>query len=344
LRLGASVTTAAAIAIAFGAAAQSPSGDITPAVRAVLTRDLKFSSADLADLRRGRIVKHSLDAHGAGEVAVVGAVRVNRPERAFLDHVRDVVQFKSGPEVLQIGTFSDPPVAGDLARLTVDKTDVNLRSCRVGDCDIRLPADVIRRAQQEINWRDPEADGQAAALFREVLLNNVRAYRFGSAAGRITEYDDDARPVRPVDDFAALVRNSPYLAALAPALPDHLIAFPSKPAVGAEDLLYWSKEKFGLTPFITVTHLTILPIGPRTYVTTSRDVYSTRYIDASLALTISTGALDTPETSYLIYVNRSRANALKGAFSGLRRTIVERRAKNSLDENLRRTKERLERQ
>jgi hypothetical protein len=43
-----------------------------------------------------------------------------------------------------------------------------------------------------------------------------------------------------------------------------------------------------------------------------------------------------------VYVNRSRADALKGAFSGLRRSIVERRARASLEENLRLTKIRLE--
>jgi hypothetical protein len=106
--------------------------------------------------------------------------------------------------------------------------------------------------------------------------------------------------------------------------------------------LYWSKEKFGLTPFITVTHWTIVPVTPRTYVITSKDVYSSRYFDASLALTIASGAAGTGRAFYLVYVNRSRASALKGMLSKVRRSIVERRAKNSLEENLKTMKERLE--
>jgi len=43
-----------------------------------------------------------------------------------------------------------------------------------------------------------------------------------------------------------------------------------------------------------------------------------------------------------VYVNRSRANALKGALSKLRRSIVERRARGSLEENLKNVKRRLE--
>ena len=121
----------------------------------------------------------------------------NAPEEAFVTRVRDVVQFKTGPDMLQIGRFSDPPVLEDLAPLTVDRTDVDLRACRVGDCDVRLPADVIGRFQREVDWHARDADARASALFKQVLLDNVRAYVSGSASGRITEYDDGRLPIRP---------------------------------------------------------------------------------------------------------------------------------------------------
>jgi hypothetical protein len=341
------VPIALALVVAVGALAlvmaAGPGPDIEPGVLDVLSHGLKFSTADLAELERGKIVKHTLETAAPGEIAVVGAERVNALEETFVERVRDVVQFKTGPDMLQIGRFSNPPVLEDLAPLTVDKNDVDLRGCRVGDCDVRLPADVIARFQSEVDWRARDADARAAALFKEVLFDNVRAYASGSGPGRITEYDDGRLPIRPVDDFAALVRNSPYIGALMPALPDHLLLFPSPPVVaGAQDLLYWSKEKFGLTPFITVTHWTIVPATSRTYVITSRDVYSSRYFDASLALTIATGAVGPRRGFYLIYANRSRASALKGMLSRVRRSIVERRAKNSLEENLKTMKEKLE--
>jgi hypothetical protein len=321
----------------------APEPDIEPGVLNVLSRDLKFSAAELADLARGRIVKHTLDAAAPGEIAVVGAARINALEEAFVERVRDVVRFKTGPDMLQIGRFSSPPIPEDLAPLTIDKSDVDLRKCRVGDCDVRLPADVIARFQREIDWRARDADARAAVLFKKVLLDNVRAYVSGSASGRITEYDDGRQPIRPVDDFVALLKNSPYIGALVPGLPDHVMSFSSPPVLaGAQDLLYWSKEKFGLTPFITVTHWTIAPATPRTYVITSKDVYSSRYFDASLALTIASGAVGTRRAFYLVYANRSRASALKGTLSKVRRSIVERRAKNSLEENLKMTRERLE--
>jgi hypothetical protein len=332
------VPLALALVVAAG-----PEPDIEPGVLDVMSHGLKFSAAELADLERGKIVKHSLDATTPGEIAVVGAVRVNAREEAFVDRVRDVVRFKTGPEMLQIGRFSNPPVIEDLAPLTVDRSDVDLRACRVGDCDVRLPADVIARFQREVDWHARDADVQAAALFKKVLLDNVRAYASGSGSGRITEYDDGRQPIWPASDFAALMKNSPYIGALMPGLPDHLLSFPSPPAVaGAQDLLYWSKEKFGLTPFITVTHWTIVPATARTYVITSKDVYSSRYFDASLAMTVASGAVGTRPGFYLVYANRSRASALKGILSRVRRSIVERRAKNSLEENLKAMKDRLE--
>jgi hypothetical protein len=97
-----------------------------------------------------------------------------------------------------------------------------------------------------------------------------------------------------------------------------------------------------LTPFVTVTHVTIVPSTPTSTVIASKDVYSSRYFDASLTVTIASDATEAKDEIYLVYINRSRANALKGAFSALRRSIVERRIKTSLDENLKAVKVRLE--
>ena len=49
-----------------------------------------------------------------------------------------------------------------------------------------------------------------------------------------------------------------------------------------------------------------------------------------------------PRSFYLVYVNRSRASALKGLMAGVRRSIVEHKARGSLDRNLREIKARIE--
>jgi hypothetical protein len=315
---------------------------IAPALREALSHDLKFSTVELAELERGKIVKHALEKTASGEIAVAGAVRVNATREKFLNRFRDIAQFKRGPGVLEIGRFSDPPALRDLDALTIDKNDFDGRACRVGDCGVRLPAETIRRFQREIDWKAPDADRRAVALFKQVLVEHVRAYLSGSS-DRVIQYDDDKRPVRPVEEFAGILKNSPFLGELVPGLPAHLTAFPPSHLLGAEDFLYWSKETGGFAPFITVTHVTIARAADGSDVITSKDVYSSRYFDSSLAVTIASDVVGSPDAFYLVYVNRSRASAMKGAFSGLRRAMVERRAKSSLEDNLKLLKLRLER-
>jgi hypothetical protein len=329
------------LVLCAGCAAAAQDRDIESDVRAVLTQQLRFSVRDLADLRRGGIVTHGLPSRAPGEVAVVGAVRVRATKAAFLAHVRDIARFKSGPEVLQIGRFSNPPALDDLAALTVDKDDFDVRSCRLGDCGIRLPASVIGRFAREIDVRAPDAQTRGAALFKQILLDEVAAYVSGGV-DRMTQYDDGPKPIRPHDELEGVLANMPEIDALMPGLADHLRHFPSSRLPDAEDFLYWSKEKFGIEPFITVTHVTIVCRPVAICLMTTRDVYSSRYLDASVALAIATDAEGAPGAFDLVYANRSRANALKGRLGGLRRSLTERRARGGLEESLKAIKMQLE--
>jgi hypothetical protein len=270
---------------------------------------------------------------------VAGAVAIRAPRAAFFARVRDITHFKSGEEILQIGRFSDPPVLGDLAALTVGVDDFDVRSCRVGDCGIRLPAAAIERFGREIDITAADAQGRGALLFKQILLDQVTAYMSG--ADHMPQYDDGPRPIRARDEFEGILAGMPELGALLPGLPDHLRHFPSARLSNAEDFLYWSKEKFGVAPFITVTHVTVVCRSAVTCLMTTRDVYSSRYLDASVALAIATEA-GTPDAFDLIYDNRSRANALKGRFGGLRRALTERRARSGLESSLNAIKTSLE--
>ena len=319
-----------------------PGSGLQPELRDLLSNALKYSPSELADLESGKVVAHRLGATAEGEAGAVGAARINARKDAFVDLYRDIVRFKHGPGVLAIGLFGNPPSVADLATLPLDTQDVNLRDCRVGHCDIRLPASAILRFQNDIDWTASDANAQAATLFKHILADNVRAYMAGGA-GRITEYDDEKRPVRPVDDFSGLLTGAPYVDELVPGLAAHLEGFSTNPLPGAEDIVYWSKERFGdLDPFVTVTHVTIPQPVRVGRVIVSRDVYSSRFLDASLSVTIASDAVSTADAFYLVYINRSRADALKGKAADLRRSVVERRSKGGIEDNLKQTKLRLE--
>jgi hypothetical protein len=314
-------------------AAAPPVSDIDPQVRGVLHSYLHYSDDDLSDLQRGKVVKHSIDTSVSGELAVTGGIRVNASKQTFLELVRDIAAFKRGPDVLQIGRFSTPPALQDLAALTIDNDDFDPASCHLHDCDVRLPASIIERLPHE---PDP------VAYFKQVIFDNVVAYEKGETEGRLLQYDDGNRPIRPVEEFDGVLGDAPTLGALVPGLPDHFRHYPTDTVAGDDDFLYWSKERFGIAPFITVTHVAIVCPSPHTCVMATRDVYSSRYIDASLSITIATDAGSKPGSFYLVFANRSRANALKGAFGGLRRSMAARKARGSLEESLKQVKSRIE--
>jgi hypothetical protein len=333
--------TSVVIASVTISSAGTPASDLQPELGALLTRDLHFSSADVSDLERGKIVKRTLTPVVAHEVGVAGAVRVHGARSHLVAAYRDIVTFKKSAAVLEIGRFSDPPNSSDLDRLTTTHDDFDLRGCKIADCDIRLPASAIDHIAATIDWRRPDADAHASAIFKQLLFANVKSYVTGES-GRISEYDDGRAPVLPVVAGNELIETSPYLDALKPGLAAHLTCFWSSPLDGAEDFLYWTKEKFGMAPFISVTHVTIVPAGAHQSLATSRDVYSSRYIDGSLSMMIASDTTGDPSSFYLVYVNRSRASALRGPMAGLRRSIIERKAKNSLDSSLRDIKARIE--
>ena len=334
---------AAALAASASIAAGPAQPEIDPAVRGVLTRLLRFSASDLADLQRGRVVRHTLDAKAPGEIGAAAGVRIGAPKTAFLAAARDIVRFKSGPGVVQIGRFSSPPSLDDLDALVVGPDDFDPAACRVTSCDVRLPADAIARLSREVDLKAPDVRARAAAWFKQALFADVAAYASGSG-GRFAQYDDGDKPIAPLDDFAAILQATPAIDALVPGLADHLARFPAARLADAEDFLYWSKEAFGQAPFITVTHVTIVCASPRTCVMATKDVYSSRYIDASLALTILTDADASGEAIDVVYANRSRVNALKGLLSGLRKSIVERRVRGTMEQSLVTIKTRLERE
>src|SRR5215471_7666962 len=238
--LAAAITAAAAAVATLSAGSASP--DIQPELSVILTRDFQFSRDEVVDLSRGKIVKHILPPTAPDEFGVVGAIRIQGSRERLVTAYRDIVTFKKNEEVPQIGRFSDPPSNSDLETLTTDRDDFDLRRCRVGDCDIRLPAAEIQRIGASIDWKRPDADARASMLFKQILLAHVRAYASGGP-GRITQYDDASVPVKPVVAEDELIRASSYLDALRPGLSAHVACFWENFLNGAEDLLYWSKEK-----------------------------------------------------------------------------------------------------
>ena len=81
-----------------------------------------------------------------------------------------------------------------------------------------------------------------------------RARTSRRAALRSRTYADRPKSVPRALAFRQLLRPSGFPAEYQPDLFRFLDEFPRTPLEGAESILYWSREKFGLKPVISITH------------------------------------------------------------------------------------------
>lgn len=305
----------------------------SPAVRdahAFLQRYVSVTAQDIAALDRGGVVVQTLKTNAPTGVAILGVIRIAASSESFLERFRDITDFKKGPEIPQVGRFADPPRLEDVEPLVVDAADLEaLRSCRVGNCDIKLTGQMVGRFHQ-IDWAAPNWRDLTASLFKRLLVERVVAYsRSGNTA--LGAYRDKGRAVEIADEIHAVVDASARLCGHAPEFLKHVECPSSQVLAASEHFVYWSKEKLAFKPVTSLTDVTIYRKAYEATAATfiaSKDLYSSHYFLTSLGLTllVDTGSNEAP-AFYLVYANRSRVDALGGTFSALRRWLVERRAR-----------------
>jgi hypothetical protein len=280
-----------------------------------------FTDTDLAALQRGETVVKPAPVQDKRVVAVAGLVNLRATAAEFLQSYRESLTKSNNAAVMEVGSFGAVPALADLQNLTLEARDIeDLKGCTAGDCQIKLSAAMIERFANEVNWQAPDCAQQATQLFRTILLEYVTDYRARGDLALI-HYGDKSNEVRLAEEHAALTKASGFLnEVFGPAgLNSEL-----KPV---EELIVWSKIKFGLKPVIAINHVTIYKrereLGPQV-LAVSKQLYANHYFNASLALTAFV-TLPGP-TSFLVYENRSRADGLEGPFSKLKRSVVEKKA------------------
>jgi hypothetical protein len=309
--------------------------EVPPELATFLRDQIGLTTRELASARRGEVIAKVLPSEKQ-EVAVFGIVLVKASADFFVERFRDIESYKKGTSVLLVRKFSDPPRMEDLDQLNVDKKDfVALKNCKIGDCGVKLSADTIERLRKEIDWNAPDASEQVNKLARVSLLEYVKRYLAGGNMA-LSEYNDKTKPQRIADEFDAILKASPYIYDYEPEFYEYLREYPGKHLDNLDDFIYWSKEKFGLKPVISVTHVSIYrrPGSGHTLIA-SKQIYASHYFEASLGLTdVIVSPRQQEPSFYLIYLNRSRADALHGGFSGLARGQVKSRARSGLEKNM----------
>ncbi len=309
----------------------------------VLRDQAAFTTDDFSAIERGEIVVKVLTVKDRREVAVVGLVRTQAPLEASLKAFRTSMTEQNQDSILAIGKFSSPPALEDLQALSLPDRDIeDLKLCEVGACKLKMSAEMIKRFHQEVDWSAPDYQLQANRLFRQILLDYVKDY-LARGDSALLEYQDQSDVVRLDNEHRELLDASLFINNFAAEFTQYLKGFPRIVLANVENSINWTKIKFGLKPVTILTHVatyTGRPSGVPQIVVVSEQIYANHYFDSSLGLTalISVPATGAASDSYLLYTNRSRADALAGSFSGLKRGLVEGEAVANLDAVLLQTK------
>jgi hypothetical protein len=293
-------------------------------------------AADLRHIDSGGIFSRTLAAGHPREVGTLGIARIRTTADDYAARLADIVSFKRDEAVLQIGTFSTPPQLDDVAALTLEDADIrSLRSCRVADCDARLPAAAIERFRTEVDWRAADVRQQATRVMQRILVDYVTKY-VESGSGTAMEYADTPTLLNQQRESAALVMSDPAAWRDFPRLRERLVS--GAGSLGSGDLVYWSKERVNRRPVISVTHVAIeraADRSPAAYAVASKQIYGMHYFDASLGLTLLVpDRASATNGTYVVYLNRSRIDLFDGMFGGIARRIVSAKARTFVSDRL----------
>jgi hypothetical protein len=340
LRFVAPATVLAAFVASAGVAVQAQS-EAPP--RPFLRKAVMLTDAQLAALEKGEAVIKQLPTTDKAEVAAFGVVKVKGSQDTFLEKVRQIHVFRKVPEVLQIGRFSAVPSLDDLNGLTWDAADIDaLKRCKVGACDVKIGTGGLERLEKEVNWSAKDAGSKAAAILKEQMITHVKAYLAGgtNAMGMIV---DKKQPKALSAEFQTLLKNSTYLPVYAAEFNQYLLDYPAGKLAGVEDVLYWTKDNFGLKPVVSVTHATMYKrTGPQAgTIVALKTLYSSHFFNASLEMI---AAVDTPDKTgfYLMDLYRTRIDPPTGMLSGVLMGRVKSGVEQGVAENLKTAKARIE--
>jgi len=328
-----------AISIAIIASPQSQQ----PAARDFLKKYLGFTDAEITSLDGGQLITKLPKVTDQREVAAYAVVRVNAPPEQLAVQFNDIVRWKKGESVPQIGKFSDTPTIADLNGLTIEPDDIKvLKKCKPGSCGIKLSSGSMEYLAKGTNWTAVNYHGQAETLFKHMLSDYAGSYLTGGNRV-LVQYDDQKQPLKLAEDFSALLKESTYVNEYAPQLANYIDKFPAVQLPGSTSYIYWSKEQFGIQPVMSMTHVTIYPrkhgSGNETIIA-SKQIYASHYFESSLAFTMML-----PREgggSYLLYLNRSRSDTLRGFFSGITRMFISGHVRDGAAKGLQQAKMRLE--
>ena len=306
-----------------------------------IKNDVKLTSEEQKQLLAGQPVTKLLDADPAKEVAVFGAVWINAPIARYVAAVKDIESFEKGGNFLVTKRISSPPRLEDFDKLSLPPDDVSdLKTCKVGECEVKLGEAALTRIQKETDWSKPTATADVERSMRKLALEYATGYQEGGNS-RLAEYRDAERPTFVAQEFAAMINRMPALTEYLPDLKRYLLDYPRVTLPNSDSFLYWQSAKFGLKPTIRINHLTIADKQTHVVVV-SKMLYASHYFWTAIELRVLVPDPARGQGFWFVNVNQSRSDGLGGFTGSMIRGKVRGEAQKGMQAALKGTKTRME--
>jgi hypothetical protein len=242
--------------------------------------------------------------------------------------------------VIATQRLSKPPRLSDFDRVRLDDEDLEaIRGCAPGHCDVKLSAADIEVLVNVAATGGRDWKPLVQQAFRERLLRRVLAFSAGGHAA-LDAIVDKKRPSFPARALSSLVEHTRFLG---DRLPDVAARLGCPRAGDGESFMYWSNERLGGKPVITITHVQLssgAEPGRPALLMIGTQIYASHYVDASLMVTAFVAA-DPAGPAYFVYMHRSSVDLLGGFWGGIARSIIEARVRKDGPAILRTVGERL---
>lgn len=320
---------------------QSGPAALPPQLESYVTKVVKLTAAQRKEMFAGQPVTKLLDADPSHEVSVFGVVWVKAPVARYVAAISDIERFEQGENFRVTKKVSSPPRLEDFAQLTLPADDlVDLKSCRVGACELKLSESSLNRVRKEIDWSKPTAPADVERLARRLMLDYVNGYLEGGNS-RLATYRDSDRPTFVGAEFKSMVDRMPSLTEYLPDLKSYLLNYPKASLPKAESFIYWQEARFGLKPTIRINHLTITET-PTHVAVASKMLYASHYFWTAIELRVLVPDPARGQGFWFASVNRSRSDGLSGFVGRLIRGKVRGEAEKGMEAALSITKTKME--
>jgi len=313
------VSAGSALLLALlGQAGQAPSVD----TEKMLVDRFGLTAAEVQQARAGQAVVKTQSSEDPVEISVFGTVRIPDDPARLVYWLRDIEGFRKAAELGAARKVSSPPQLADFDDLTLSFDELaDIQKCKPGDCALRLGDRGMARFSSAVDWTAPDAERQANAEARQMMLEYAQAYLRGGdeALGAV---HDTHEPRVVAEEFRTLIWKATNLYQLAYPFATYLEKYPSAELAGAESFLYWGRGGLGSDPVVTLHHMVIYDDPAMGTLVGDKQVYASRDVDASVLVLWLSPAPD-GQSYYLLAGARGRSRRLDGFAARVLRGRVE---------------------